>query len=39
MFEILTFVVIALFTRLGARGGGLLTCGKHLHDCVISLRG
>ena len=31
--------IITLFVRLYVRVGILLTCGKHLHDRIISLRG
>ena len=37
MFKIIVFFVITLFSRLYVRVGILLTCGKHLHDCIISL--
>ena len=41
MFKIIAFFIITLFARLYARVGILLTYryGKHLHDCIISVRG
>ena len=37
MFKIIAFFR-TLFARLYVRIGILFTCGKHLHDCIISLR-
>ena len=39
MLKIISFFIITLFDRLYMRVGILLTCGKHVHDCIISLRG
>ena len=36
--NILCFKIITLFSWLYLRVGILLTYGKHLHDCIISLR-
>jgi hypothetical protein len=33
------FFIITLFVRLYVRVGILLSCGKHLHDRILSLRG
>ena len=38
-FKIITNSLITLFARLDVVIGILLTCGKHVHDCIISLRG
>jgi len=35
----IAFFIITLFARLYMRVGILPTCGKHLHGCIISLRG
>jgi len=39
MFIIIAFFIITLFARFYVRVGILLTCGKHLHDGITSLRG
>ena len=39
MFKITAFFIITLCTRLYMRVGILITCGKHLHDRIISLSG
>ena len=39
MFKITAFFIIMLCTRIYMRVGILITCGKHLHDRIISLRG
>ena len=39
MFKIIAFFMITFNTRLYVRVGILLTRGKLLHDCIISLRG
>ena len=33
------FIEITMLTQLYAKVGMLFTCGKHLHDHIISLRG
>jgi hypothetical protein len=38
-FEIISFFIIMLFSRLYVRLGILLKCGNHLHNRIISLRG
>ena len=38
VFKIIALFLITLFARLYVRVSILLTCGKHLHDCIISLR-
>ena len=37
MFKVIAFLIL-LFAPLYVRVDNLLTCGKHLHDCIISLR-
>ena len=39
MFKILAFFIIMLYARLYVRVGISLTCGKHLHNLIICLRG
>ena len=39
IFNIISFFVITLFVWLYVRVGILLTCRKHSHDRIISLRG
>ena len=39
MFKVISFFIIKLFAMLYERVDILLTCGKHLHDRIISLRG
>ena len=39
MFKIRAFFITTLFAWLYVRVDILLTCGKHLHDRIISLRG
>jgi len=39
MFKILAFFIIMLYARLYVRVGISLTCGKHLHNRIICLRG
>jgi hypothetical protein len=39
MFKIISFFIIKLLVRLYVRVGILLSCGKHLHDRLISIRG
>ena len=39
MFNIIAFFIVTLFAWLYMSVVILLTCGKHLHDCIISLRG
>ena len=39
MFKIIAFFIMTLFARLYVRVDILLTCGKHVHDGIISLRG
>ena len=39
MFRIIAFFMIMLFARLYVRIYILLTCGKYLQCCIISLRG
>ena len=39
MFKIISCFIITLFARLYVRVGVLLTCGKHVHDRIILLRG
>jgi hypothetical protein len=38
MFKIIAFFMITQFAKLYVRVGILLTCGKQLHDGIISLR-
>jgi hypothetical protein len=38
MFKIIAFFIMTLFARLYVRVDILLTCGKHVHDRIISLR-
>ena len=38
MFKIIAFFIMTLFARLYVRVDILLTCGKHVHDGIISLR-
>jgi len=38
-FKIIAFFMITLIARLYVSVGILLSCGKHLHDHIISLRG
>ena len=38
MFKIMTFFTIIIFVQLYVRVSILLTCGKRLHDRIISLR-
>ena len=39
MCKIIVFLIIMLFGRLHASVGILLSCRKHLHELIISLRG
>jgi hypothetical protein len=39
LFKVISFFIITLFDRLYVRVGILLTCGKHVHDRIISQRG
>ena len=39
IFMIIVFFIIILFVRLYLRVCILLTCGKHVHDCIISMKG
>jgi hypothetical protein len=39
IFKIIVFFIIMLFTWLHARIVILLTCGRHINDRIISLRG
>ena len=39
MFKIIAFFIITLSVRLYTRVGILLTCGKQLHDHIITVRG
>jgi len=39
IFKIIVFFIITLVTYLYVRVGIVITCRKHLHDCIISLRG
>jgi hypothetical protein len=39
MLEIIAYFIIMLLPRLHVRLGMLLTCGKYLYECIISLRG
>jgi len=39
LFKIIVFFIIMMFAQLYVRVGILLSCGKHWHDCIISLRG
>jgi len=39
MFKIIAFFIIKLFAQLCVRVEILLTCGKHVHHRIISLRG
>jgi hypothetical protein len=39
IFNIISFFIITLFVWLYVRVGILITCGKHSHDRIISLRG
>ena len=39
MFKIIAFFIVTLFAQLYMSVVILLTCRKHLHDCIISLRG
>ena len=38
VFKITAFFILTLCSRLCMRVGILITCWKHLHDCIISLR-
>jgi len=38
MFKIRVLFIATLFVRLYESGGVLLTCGKHLHDRIMSSR-
>ena len=38
-WHFIVFFIITLLSRLYVRVGILLTCGKHLHDRIISLKG
>jgi hypothetical protein len=39
MFKIIAFFMITLFALIYVMVGIFLTYGKHLHNCIISLRG
>ena len=39
MFKIITSFIITLFAQLHVMVSTILTCGKQLHDRIISLRG
>jgi len=39
MFKIIAFFIVTLFARLYVRVAILLTCGKHVHDHIVSLEG
>lgn len=39
MFKIIVSLILTLIARLCARIAIIFTCGKYLHDCIISSRG
>ena len=38
MFKIIALFIIMLFAQFNVRDGILITCGNHLHNCIISLK-